>query len=404
MAKTITKSIIRRPKKVDSDVNSSTNYTGKVFVSSYHDFNSVGIPANGTVTKAIIAAKVGSNNNTCRVDIGFGYNGHSDNVFLKKMVLKNASCSPQYFYNERTASEIASKLNSKGLFSGDPKSYFNNSDSSHLSELIFYRGPKTAIISSYDIDLYDLYVEVFYTVQGYTLTVNSSNTAHGTVSGGGDYESGATATLTATPKTGYKFVKWNDGNTSATRTVTVSADATYTATFEAIAYTVTFKNYDGTVLETKTVSHGSTPSYTGSTPTRASTAQYSYTFSGWSPSLSAITVNTTYTAQFTSTVRSYAITANAGTGGTVTGGGTYNYGSTATLTATASEGYKFKQWNDGDTSNPRTVTVTGTATYTATFESDKINKIYIGTSQPKEIYVGTTPVKAVYVGTTKVYG
>ncbi len=34
----------------------------------------------------------------------------------------------------------------------------------------------------------------------------------------------------------------------------------------------------------------------------------------------------------------------------------------------------------------------------------KINKIYIGTSQPKDIYIGTTKVKAIYIGTTKVYG
>lgn len=37
-------------------------------------------------------------------------------------------------------------------------------------------------------------------------------------------------------------------------------------------------------------------------------------------------------------------------------------------------------------------------------EHTKINKIYIGTSQPKEIYIGTQKVKAVYIGTTKVYG
>lgn len=42
--------------------------------------------------------------------------------------------------------------------------------------------------------------------------------------------------------------------------------------------------------------------------------------------------------------------------------------------------------------------------YTAIFETDTINKIYVGTSQPSAIYVGTQEVKAVYVGTTKVYG
>ena len=67
----------------------------------------------------------------------------------------------------------------------------------------------------------------------YTLTVTSNNTAWGTVAGGGTYNSGATATLTATAYSGYHFVQWQDGNTGNPRTVTVTADATYTATFAA---------------------------------------------------------------------------------------------------------------------------------------------------------------------------
>ena len=53
----------------------------------------------------------------------------------------------------------------------------------------------------------------------------------GTVSGGGSYAAGATATLTATPNTGYHFVQWQDGNTQNPRTITVTGDATYTAAF-----------------------------------------------------------------------------------------------------------------------------------------------------------------------------
>ena len=67
-------------------------------------------------------------------------------------------------------------------------------------------------------------------------------------------------------------------------------------------------------------------------------------------------------------LRGSTITVNAGTGGTVTGGGSYENGTTATLTATANTGYKFKQWSDGNTQNPRSVTVTANATYTAQFE------------------------------------
>lgn len=68
----------------------------------------------------------------------------------------------------------------------------------------------------------------------YTITVNSNDTTMGTVTGGGTYAANATATLTATANDGYTFVKWQDGNTTNPRTITVTKDETYTATFEAI--------------------------------------------------------------------------------------------------------------------------------------------------------------------------
>lgn len=140
--------------------------------------------------------------------------------------------------------------------------------------------------------------------QTYTLTVTAGT--GGTVSGGGTYSHGATATLKATPNTGYKFVKWSDGNTSATRTVTVSGAATYTATFEKLTYTVTWKNADGTTLETDTgVAYGTTPTYNGSTPTKAYDSTYHYTFKDWDKTVGAITGNTTYTATYNSVAHSY---------------------------------------------------------------------------------------------------
>ncbi|MBO4752089.1 MAG: T9SS type A sorting domain-containing protein [Bacteroidales bacterium] len=67
----------------------------------------------------------------------------------------------------------------------------------------------------------------------YTITANSANPAYGTVTGGGEYEEGQTATLNANAAAGYCFVQWQDGNTQNPRYVTVTGDATYTATFEA---------------------------------------------------------------------------------------------------------------------------------------------------------------------------
>lgn len=70
-------------------------------------------------------------------------------------------------------------------------------------------------------------------VDSYTclVTVKMNNDSYGTVTGSGVYDNGKTATLTAKANDGYKFVKWNDGNTSATRTINVTNSATYTAVF-----------------------------------------------------------------------------------------------------------------------------------------------------------------------------
>ncbi len=84
----------------------------------------------------------------------------------------------------------------------------------------------------------------------FTITVNSNNAEWGTVAGGGTYAENAQATLTATAKNGYIFVKWQDGNTTNPRTITVTKDETYTATFEeAPQSTITFGSQTWTNAE-----------------------------------------------------------------------------------------------------------------------------------------------------------
>lgn len=68
----------------------------------------------------------------------------------------------------------------------------------------------------------------------YTITVNVNDNAMGSVTGGETVYVGESVTLTATPNPGHAFVKWDDGNTEATRTVVVEGNKTYTAIFQAI--------------------------------------------------------------------------------------------------------------------------------------------------------------------------
>jgi hypothetical protein len=77
-------------------------------------------------------------------------------------------------------------------------------------------------------------------------------------------------------------------------------------------YTVTWKNHNGIVLETDyNVVKNSYPVYNGLTPSKPSDAQYTYVFDGWSPRLSLVTGNVTYTAQFLSVSKNKNITLNS---------------------------------------------------------------------------------------------
>lgn len=76
-------------------------------------------------------------------------------------------------------------------------------------------------------------------------------------------------------------------------------DVIISAEFEKQKFTVTWQDYDKTVLETdENIEYGTTPSYDGEIPVRQGNAQYKYIFSGWTPSVEAVTDNITYTATY----------------------------------------------------------------------------------------------------------
>jgi hypothetical protein len=65
----------------------------------------------------------------------------------------------------------------------------------------------------------------------YTITVLSDNAEQGEVSGGGTFDEGTEIEILATAYNGYQFLAWDDNNTDNPRTITVTEDATYSASF-----------------------------------------------------------------------------------------------------------------------------------------------------------------------------
>ncbi len=110
-------------------------------------------------------------------------------------------------------------------------------------------------------------------------------------------------------KTGY-FLTWSPGIGA------VVGDQTYQAVFTPeppTEFTITFKNYDGSELQTfNNVKEGTHLAglYTG-TPSKPATAEYTYTFTGWQPAISGETVasvDMSYTAQFSATRQKATVT------------------------------------------------------------------------------------------------
>jgi hypothetical protein len=115
---------------------------------------------------------------------------------------------------------------------------------------------------------------------------------------------GSTPTRAADAHYTYAFNTWSPAVYAADK------DETYTATYSTTVrkYTVYWKNYDNTILETDyNVSYGTMPTYNGQTPIRQQEPPYYYVFAGWYPSVSNITGNTTYKAQFNSYIINFSV-------------------------------------------------------------------------------------------------
>ena len=183
---------------------------------------------------------------------------------------------------------------------------------------------------------------------------------------------GETPTKADTEKYSYTFVGWTPN------IQTVTADATYYALFEQETkqYPISWV-VEGRETKIERVAYGEMPAYQDETavydeetgvyePTRPESAQYSYKFLRWEPTLSVVNQAATYTAVFASTVNTYTVTWDVD--GQTTSA-KYEYGETPVYSgatpskeSTAQYDYSFAGWDK------EIGPVTEDVTYVATFD------------------------------------
>ncbi|MEE0946371.1 MAG: hypothetical protein U0M42_06070 [Acutalibacteraceae bacterium] len=245
---------------------------------------------------AIVEEPTGENNYTVKVN--------SD---------KDLSCQ---WYKEGLASKV---LTDRDLFlmdgAYDPISQsFTISDWGLTGDIILNPGDQLIVSSQSEIDAELMGVDGKQDGNTYTFTVTRTDYYMLWVAG----DSGASVKLT---KNGSDFVEV-EGQTELTLDTSSLEEGEYQCklvwdlgtedpdddieawseivSYTIPTYTVTWKNHDGSVLETDTgVVHGTAPAYNGATPGQPEDENFTYTFNGWSPALEAVTGDAEYTAQFT---------------------------------------------------------------------------------------------------------
>lgn len=130
--------------------------------------------------------------------------------------------------------------------------------------------------------------ETLKTKNKYTVSVKSNPSGACSISGAGIYEYNTAATIELAVNSGYTFNGWSAGNGDLDTTITVISDVNLVANFtvaEPDVY-ITWKNEAGTANLVDPVGQksGTATIYTGEIPTKPASAQYTYTFDGWTTS------------------------------------------------------------------------------------------------------------------------
>ncbi len=440
----------------------SSNISKTITFSTLNSKASSSIPPYSKINSVTVSVEAKQNLSGSYSDIHFQFAG-DDGVNIGTISLQEGKVGKSYApYSCAITQFCSSERSDSGKIS------YTNSSTGKVGSKITARHQCTVVRTLY---LRNFAVTWDYTPPTYVISLSAST--GGTVSGGGTYEVGSTATIKATPNTGYRFVKWSDGNTNAERQITItsseiSANVTnrsYTAYFEVDKIYVTydsifdFQRWANTNLKSWSLMNVYNVTATGFTgqalvddayteecrPLIPVTKGKTYTFEcntsgggfeffifncnssgGWAD----FTYGNTNKFNFTPSMDYISIRCDIVGTGTVVNFDNFRIypadcpymGSTVSaiertdinawsMPTPTRDGYRFLGWftqpNGGGvkyTSSSAFPSGGADLVLYSHWEIAKINKIYVGTSQPKAIYIGTQEVKEVYIGTTKVYG
>ena len=157
-----------------------------------------------------------------------------------------------------------------------------------------------SITVTYDYENYDIYnydgEPIEFAIQNGAVTVAAAQPEmhtvtfkdwDGTVLKTQEVQHGGDAEAPADPtRVGYTFTGWDKAFTN------ITADLVVTAQYSINTYTVTFKDWDGTVLKTQEVQYG------GDAEAPADPTRVGYTFTGWDKAFTNIMADLVVTAQY----------------------------------------------------------------------------------------------------------
>ena len=179
----------------------------------------------------------------------------------------------------------------------------------------------------------------------------------------------AAITLINPARTGYTFTGWNGtGIANGTVNVVIPAGSTgnrsFDATYDINTYTVTFEDYDGTVLGTDRVSYG------GSADAPDDPDREGYNFTGWDRDFDVVRTNMTVTATYA--IRTFTVTFED-YDGTVLSTDTVNWNTAATPPADPErDGYTFTGWDADFSAVTANMTVTAQYSENAVIENEPV--------------------------------